>query len=288
MSARSIWKGSISFGLVNIPIKLYTTTDNNNEFSFNQLDKEGHRIQYKKWCPIEEREIPYSELRKGYEISKDKYVLVEKEDLEKIKAKTTKTIDIKEFIDTKEFDPILVEKSYYVAPDNGSSGGHKNSKSKTKNISSASNKAYNLFVSTIRETDKIAIGKVVLKDREHLVALRSYQKGLIMHQLMYQEEIKPIDEVEGMPGSENSIPTSAIDEREIELGKLLVDNLTNKEFDASQYSDDYAKQLENLISAKSQGKIYTFEETEEKNDVGDNLLEALKASVQKSKSGNSS
>jgi DNA end-binding protein Ku len=288
MSARSIWKGSISFGLVNIPIKLYTTTDNNNEFSFNQLDKEGHRIQYKKWCPIEEREIPYSEIRKGYEISKDKYVLVEKEDLEKIKAKTTKTIDIKEFIDTKEFDPILVEKSYYVAPDNGSSGGHKNSKSKTKNISSASNKAYNLFVSTIRETDKIAIGKVVLKDREHLVALRSYQKGLIMHQLMYQEEIKPIDEVEGMPGSENSIPTSAIDEREIELGKLLVDNLTNKEFDASQYSDDYAKQLENLISAKSQGKIYTFEETEEKNDVGDNLLEALKASVQKSKSGNSS
>jgi DNA end-binding protein Ku len=288
MSARSIWKGSISFGLVNIPIKLYTTTDNNNEFSFNQLDKEGHRIQYKKWCPIEEREIPYSEIRKGYEISKDKYVLVEKEDLEKIKAKTTKTIDIKEFIDTKEFDPILVEKSYYVAPDNGSGGGHKNSKSKTKNISSASNKAYNLFVSTIRETDKIAIGKVVLKDREHLVALRSYQKGLIMHQLMYQEEIKPIDEVEGMPGSENSIPTSAIDEREIELGKLLVDNLTNKEFDASQYSDDYAKQLENLISAKSQGKVYTFEETMEKNDVGDNLLEALKASVQKSKSGNSS
>ena len=288
MSARSIWKGSISFGLVNIPIKLYTTTDNNNEFSFNQLDKEGHRIQYKKWCPIEEREIPYSEIRKGYEISKDKYVLVEKEDLEKIKAKTTKTIDIKEFIDTKEFDPILVEKSYYVAPDNGSGGGHKNSKSKTKNISSASNKAYNLFVSTIRETDKIAIGKVVLKDREHLVALRSYQKGLIMHQLMYQEEIKPIDEVEGMPGSENSIPTSAIDEREIELGKLLVDNLTNKEFDASQYSDDYAKQLENLISAKSQGKVYTFEETAEKNDVGDNLLEALKASVQKSKSGNNS
>jgi DNA end-binding protein Ku len=285
MGGKSIWKGSISFGLVNIPIKLYTTTDYNNEFSFNQLDKEGHRIQYKKWCPVEEREIPYSEIKKGYEISKDKYVLVEKDDLEKIKAKTTKTIDIKEFIDTKEFDPILVEKSYYVAPDTGNSGGHKNSKNKTKNISSASNKAYNLFASTIRETDKIAIGKVVLKDREHLVALRSYQKGLIMHQLIYQEEIKPIDEVEGMPGSENSVPIPPMDEREIELGKILVDNLTNKEFDASQYSDDYSKQLADLISAKSQGKAYTFEETDEKNDVGDNLLEALKASVQKSKSG---
>jgi DNA end-binding protein Ku len=288
MGGKSIWKGSISFGLVNIPIKLYTTTDYNNEFSFNQLDKEGHRIQYKKWCPVEEREIPYSEIKKGYEISKDKYVLVEKDDLEKIKAKTTKTIDIKEFIDTKEFDPILVEKSYYVAPDTGNSGGHKNSKNKTKNISSASNKAYNLFASTIRETDKIAIGKVVLKDREHLVALRSYQKGLIMHQLIYQEEIKPIDEVEGMPGSENSVPIPPMDEREIELGKILVDNLTNKEFDASQYSDDYSKQLADLISAKSQGKAYTFEETDEKNDVGDNLLEALKASVQKSKSGSSS
>jgi DNA end-binding protein Ku len=288
MGGKSIWKGSISFGLVNIPIKLYTTTDYNNDFSFNQLDKEGHRIQYKKWCPVEEREIPYSEIKKGYEISKDKYVLVEKDDLEKIKAKTTKTIDIKEFIDTKEFDPILVEKSYYVAPDTGNSGGHKNSKNKTKNISSASNKAYNLFASTIRETDKIAIGKVVLKDREHLVALRSYQKGLIMHQLIYQEEIKPIDEVEGMPGSENSVPIPPMDEREIELGKILVDNLTNKEFDASQYSDEYSKQLADLISAKSQGKAYTFEETDEKNDVGDNLLEALKASVQKSKSGSSS
>ncbi len=277
-----MWKGSISFGLVNIPIKLYTTTDYNNDFSFNQLDKEGHKIQYKKWCPIEEREIPYSEIKKGYEISKDRYIMVEKEDLEKIKAKTTKTIDIKEFIDTKEFDPILIEKSYYVAPDNGNDS-HKNSKSKKRNINSVPNKAYILFVNTIRETDKIAIGKVVLKDKEHLVALRSYQKGLIMHQLMYQEEIKPIDEVDGMPGSENSIPSPPMDEREIQLGKILVDNLTNKEFDASQYSNDYAKQLEDLISAKSQGKIYTSEEKEEENDVGDNLLEALKASVQKSK-----
>jgi DNA end-binding protein Ku len=109
-----------------------------------------------------------------------------------------------------------------------------------------------------------------------------------MHQLIYQEEIKPIDEVEGMPGSENSVPIPPMDEREIELGKILVDNLTNKEFDAGQYSDDYSKQLADLISAKSQGKAYTFEETYEKNDVGDNLLEALKASVQKSKSGNSS
>ncbi|MGN6821235.1 MAG: Ku protein [Candidatus Nitrosocosmicus sp.] len=281
MSARSIWKGSISFGLVNIPIKLYTTTDYNNEYSFNQLDKEGHKIHYKRWCSVEQREVPYSEIKKGYEISKDNYVLIEKEDLEQIKAKTTKTIDIKEFIDSKEFDPLLIEKSYYVAPDNNNNT-HRNSKSK-KNIISASIKAYSLFVNTIKETDKIAIGKVVLKDKEHLVALRPYQKGLIMHQLMYQEEIKPIDEIDGMPGSENSVSLPPIEKKEIELGKILVDNLTNKEFDVSLYSDDYTKQLEELISAKSQGKVYTFEEKEDDSDTGDNLLEALKASVQRSK-----
>jgi DNA end-binding protein Ku len=282
MGGRSIWKGSISFGLVNIPIKLYTTTDYNDRYSFNQLDQEGHKIQYKKWCPVEQREIPYSEIKKGYEISKDKYVLIEKEDLEKIKVKTTKTIDIKEFIDTKEFDPILIEKSYYVAPDNGNES-QRNNKSKKKIINSSSIKAYNLFINTIRETDKIAVGKVVLKDKEHLVALRAYQKGLVMHQLMYQEEIKPINEIEGMPGSENSIPSPPVDKREIELGKILVDNLTNKEFDASLYFNDYAKQLEELISAKAEGKVYTSEEKEIEADVGDNLLEALKASVQKSK-----
>ena len=249
MGSKSIWKGSISFGLVNIPIKLYTTTDYNDGYSFNQLDQEGHKIQYKKWCPVEQREIPYSEIKKGYEISKDKYVLIEKEDLEKIKVKTTKTIDIKEFIDTKEFDPILIEKSYYVAPDNGNDS-QRNNKSKKKIINSSSIKAYNLFINTIRETDKIAIGKVVLKDKEHLVALRSYQKGLVMHQLMYQEEIKPINEIEGMPGSENSIPSPPVDKREIELGKILVDNLTNKEFDASLYFNDYAKQLEEINICK--------------------------------------
>jgi len=282
MSSKSICKGSISFGLVNIPIKLYSTTDYNDGYSFNQLDQEGHKIQYKKWCPIEQREVPYSEIKKGYEISKDKYVLIEKEDLEKIKVKATKTIDIKEFIDTKEFDPILIEKSYYVAPDNGNDS-QRNSKSKKKIINSSSIKAYNLFINTIRETDKIAVGKVVLKDKEHLVALRAYQKGLVMHQLMYQEEIKPINEIEGMPGSENSIPSPPVDKREIELGKILVDNLTNKEFDASLYFNDYAKQLEELISAKAEGKVYTSEEKEIEVDVGDNLLEALKASVQKSK-----
>src|SRR5919202_42355 len=278
MAARSMWKGSISFGLVNIPVKLYTTSDNNNDFSFNQLDDKGHRIKYKKWCPIEDREVSYSELKKGYQISKDNYAVIEKEDLDKIKLKTTQSIDVKEFIDSKDFDPLLIEKSYYVAPE-------KNKKT------SAIDKAYTLFARVINETNKIAIGKVVLKDREHLVALRAYQRGIVMHQLRYIDEIKPVDEVEGMDGSSSSSSfqqQSSIDNKELSLGKTLVENLSSKEFDIGQYSDEYTKQLEQLINAKIAGK-QTLNVTESGNakedDVSKNLLEALKASVkQKNKS----
>ena len=115
--AASMWKGNISFGLVNIPVKLYTAIDTSKDISFNQLDNKGHRIQYKKWCPVEEREVPYSEIRKGYEIAKDQYVVIEKKDLEKIAVESTRTINIKEFIDEQELDPLFVEKSYYIAPD---------------------------------------------------------------------------------------------------------------------------------------------------------------------------
>jgi DNA end-binding protein Ku len=275
MPAHSIWKGSISFGLVNIPVKLYSTSDNSKEFSFNQLDNKNHKIQYKKWCPIEDKEVPYSELKKGYPISKDNYVVIEKEDLDRIKMKTTQSIDIKEFVDSKDLDPLLIEKSYYVGPE-------KNKKNGTID------KAYTLFSRVINETNKIAIGKVVLKDREHLVALRAYQRGIVMHQLRYIDELKPVDEVEGMDGSSSSSSSfqqPSIDSKELSLAKTLVENLSNKEFDISQYSDDYTKQLEKIINAKAIGKD-TVSNTLSKNqdeDVNKNLLEALKASLQQQK-----
>src|ERR687888_259766 len=221
-SARAIWKGSISFGLVNIPIEVFSATQKEEYTSFNQLDDKGHRIKYRKWCPIEDREVSYSELKKGYQISKDNYAVIEKEDLDKIKLKTTQSIDVKEFIDSKDFDPLLIEKSYYVAPEKNKKTG-------------AIDKAYTLFAKVINETNKIAIGKVVLKDREHLVALRAYQRGIVMHQLHYIDEIKPVDEVEGMDGStissQGQQQQSTVDNKEISLGKTLVENLTSKEFD---------------------------------------------------------
>ena len=125
----------------------------------------------------EEREVAYSEIKKGYEIAKDQYVVLEKKDLETIKLKTTNTIDIKEFVDEKELDPIMIEKSYFIAPDN-----------KNKNDKS-------LLVKVLTETKKIALGKVVLRDKEYVVALRPYQRVIVMHLLHYIDDIRPVDEI---------------------------------------------------------------------------------------------
>src|SRR5215213_9050080 len=217
MAARTIWKGSISFGLVNIPVQVFVATQKDEFSPFNQLDEKGHKIKYKKWCPIEEREVPWSEIKKGYEITKNK----------------------------------------------------------KKNTSPSNSKAYSLFVKILNETNKVAIGKVVLRDKEHLVALRSYQRGLIMHQLKYLDEIKPMDEVEGISSSQHP----KIEDKELSLGKTLVDNLTSEQFDIGKYSDTYSKELEKLIDAKSKGQNVTISEEEEKAEDTTNLLEALKASI---------
>jgi DNA end-binding protein Ku len=238
MAARSIWKGAISFGLVNIPIQVFSATQREDYTSFNQLCEKGHRIKYKKWCPVEEREVPWSEIKKGYEITKNSYVILEKEEIDKIKLKTTNTIEVKEFIDSEEFDPIFIEKNYYIGPDSG--------KKKKKNV---------------------------LREKEQLVALRAYQRGLVMHQLKYLDEIRPMDEI----GNLDSL--QKVDSKELSLGNTLVENLTTEKFDPGQYSDTYAKELEKLIEAKSKGQKVTVKEEEEKPEETTDILEALKASL---------
>src|SRR5919197_940776 len=261
-SARAIWKGSISFGLVNIPIQVFSATQKEEYTSFNQLCNEGHKIKYKKWCPVEEREVQWSEIKKGYEISKDTYVVLEKEDLEKVKLKTTNTIEVKEFIESGQFDPIFIEKNYYVGPETAK-------KKKTE----TSTKAYSLLVKILNETNKVAVGKVVLRDKEHVVALRAYQRGLVMHQLKYLDEIRPMDEIGLLDGLQQ------VDSKELSLGKTLVENLSSEEFDLGQYSDAYAKELEKLIEAKSKGQKVSIKEEQEEVAETTDILEALKASL---------
>jgi DNA end-binding protein Ku len=261
MAARAIWKGSISFGLVNIPIQVFSAIQKEDFTSFNQLCDKGHKIRYKKWCPVEEREVQWSEIKKGHEITKNNYIVLEKEDLDGTKLKTNNTIEVKEFIKSEEFDPIFIEKNYYVGPDPG------------KKSTEASSKAYSLFIKILNETKKIAIGKVVLREKEHLVALRAYQRGLVMHQLKYLDEIRPMDEI----GNLDSL--QKIDSKEISLGKTLVENLTAEKFDPSQYSDSYAKELEKLIEAKYKGQKVTIKEVEETPEETTDIIEALKASL---------
>jgi DNA end-binding protein Ku len=232
--ASTIWTGSISFGLVNVPVRLYATVDTSKVFSFNQLDKEGHRIRYKKWCPVEEREVEYSEIRKGFEFAKDKYVVIEKRDLEKIAMESTRMIIIKEFIDEQDLDPLFVEKSYYVAPDPTDKRSRK--RAKDSSAPPVQDKAYSLLVKILHDTKKAAIGKVVLRgEGEQLVAIRAYQRGLVLHTLHYLNEIKPLETITEI--SEFRVPP--IDENERSLGQLLIENLTSKEFDLSSYHDEY-------------------------------------------------
>ena len=259
-----IWSGSISFGLVTIPIKLYPATDDKS-FSFNQLCPKGHRIKYKRWCPVEVKEISYSEIKKGYEIEKDNYVVIEKNDLEKIKLKTTKSIDIKEFVDSKELDPIIIEKSYYVAPD-------------TKR---GNDKAYSLLVKILSDTKKIAVGKIVLRDKENIVSLRPYQRGMVMHVLRYLDEIRPTDDIPEI--TEAAKQRAKLEPEEISLAKMLVDKFSSKHLDLSDYSDTYAQELEKLIEAKAKGKPIIFR-TEPKQKATPDLLDALKASIEVKKS----
>jgi len=261
MAAHATWKGSISFGLVNIPIQVFSATQREDYTSFNQLCDKGHKIKYKKWCPVEEREVQWSEIKKGHEITKNNYIVIEKEDLDKIKLKTNNTIEVKEFIEADEFDPIFIEKNYYVGPDPG------------KKKVEAATRAYSLLVKILHETGKIAIGKVVLREREQLVALRAYQRGLVMHQLKYLDEIRPMDEI----GNLDSL--QKVDAKELSLGKTLVENLTTEKFDPGQYSDTYAKELEKLIEAKSKGEEVVPKQVEETPEETTDIIEALKASL---------
>jgi DNA end-binding protein Ku len=279
-----MWKGSISFGLVNIPVKLYNAIDTSQKISFNQLDSKVHRIQYKKWCPVEEREVPYTEIKKGYELAKDKYVVIEKQDLEKIAIESTRTIAIKEFINEQELDPLFVERSYYIAPDSADTR-KKRKKKQEKDASSATSiqdKAYSLLVKVLHDAKKVAIGKVVLKDgeKEHLIAIRAYQRGFIMHTLHYLDEIKPVEDIKEI--SETKVPE--IDKNEMSLGKLLVESLASKGFDISRYHDEYVEKLQGLIKAKAKGEVQVIRHAVKKPKQTQDLIAALKASLAKSPS----
>lgn len=248
-----MWKGAVNFGLINVPIKMFTATESKN-ISFKSLHKECHTpIKQKRFCPNCDKEVEYTDIVKGYEYQKDSYVIIEDEDLEAIPGEKSKTIDIVEFVKLEQIDPVYFDKSYYLAPED------------------TGKKAYKLLVSALEQTGKIAIAKVVIRSRESLVALRIYEEILIMETMHYPDEIRKSKEV---PGANYDINLS---ENEVAMAKQLIEGLAT-DFEPEKYTDNYRTQLLEIIESKVQGKEITHVKEKPNTGVID-LMEALQASL---------
>ena len=211
--ARSIWSGSISFGLVNVPVKLYTAVARKS-VHFHQLhDADGSRIQQKRFCAADGEEVAYENIVKGYEVSPGRYVVVEPAELESLDPKKTRLIEIEQFVDQAEIDPILYDQPYYLAPGTGAA------------------KAYRLMLDAMREEGKVAIARVVLRQKEHLVALRATDDVLIMATLVFADEVVAPSTLDELTGADVEVS-----ERELKVARQLIEMLSGP-FDATHYRD---------------------------------------------------
>jgi len=252
---KAIFNGAISFGLVNIPIRIYAATEARQIELHLFCNISNTPLKYIRWCPVCKKKIEWKDIRHGYKLSKDSWVILEKEELEKIKLPTTKTIDIQHFVDVSQIDPIYFEKTYYVAPEEPGI------------------RPYALFTEALRVVNKAAVGKVVLRNKEHVVCLRPYHKGLAMHTLYYAYEIRDIDSLSELRSM------AAVNKSELELAMALIDKLTEDVFDAAKYKDQYNDALKKLVKAKAEGKEFKVEE-EKPAEETKSLSEALKISIE--------
>jgi len=251
---RSIWRGAISFGLVNVPVKLYSAVSRKT-VRFHQLhDKDGVRIQQKRVCPADGEEVPYDNIVKGYEISPDRYVVIEPEELDALDPKKTRAIEIQEFVDLEEIDPIYYDHPYYLAPDTGAS------------------KAYRLLLRAMEETNKVAIARVVIRQKENLVAIRPTGDVLTMATMIFHDEVVSPGAIEELPDDE-----AEASKREVEMAQQLIDSLTG-DFEPEKYHDEYRERVLELIEAKAQGEEITIQPPEEPAKVPD-LMAALEQSL---------
>jgi DNA end-binding protein Ku len=255
---RSIWKGHIRFSLVTIPVLVYNALDTEKTISFHLLHKEDHGpIGYDKRCRKCNRVVTSEEIVKGYKYEPERYVIVEKEDLEKLNLKSTKIIEIAGFIDPKEVSPALYEAPYYAGPDGP-----------------VAVQAYSLLAAALRESGKMGIGKVVLRDREDVVLIAPYEDALVLYRLRWPEEIRNIHEIPQFEGK-------SIDQAGLKLARSLVDSMTTT-LDKIDLTDRYHDALRALIEAKVAGREIVTVEEEEKPVV--DIMTALKQSIEQAKS----
>jgi DNA end-binding protein Ku len=253
---RAIWSGAISFGLVNVPVKLYSATSPKT-VRFHQLSaKTGARIRQKRVDPSTGDEVPYEEIVKGYELSPERYVMIAPEELEALDPKATKTIDIEDFVDLSEIDPIYFDHSYYLAP---SAGGAK---------------AYRLLLDAMRESGKVGIGRVVIRSKQQLCALRPTGDVLTLSTMLFGDEVLAPDRIDEL----DSVGDSEASDRELQMAEQLITSLS-REFDPSKYKDDYRDRVIALIERKAAGEEIAAPPEAEETEAAPDLMAALEASL---------
>ena len=250
---RPIWKGAISFGMVSIPVKLYTATDEK-DVRFNQLHvKDNSRVRQKLFCAEEDVEISRDEIVKGYEISSGRYVVLEDDDFEKVPLATTRAIEITDFVSLQDIDPILYQKTYYLEPEE------------------IGMKPFALLMAALRSTERVAIAKIAMRQKEQLCTLRLYENTIALETMFYSDEIRSTKELNA-PGEKVEVS-----DRELKMAESLVEMLTS-DFDFEQYKDNYREALLSVIRAKADGEVVEVA-IPEPPKVTD-LMEALRASVE--------
>jgi len=255
---RAIWKGHIQFSLVTIPIRIYNALDSGQTISFNLLSKEGHNpVSYEKKDKVTGKPLKNDEIVRGYQYEPGQFVIIEQEDFEKVRLKSTRVIEIEGFVKAEEVHPTLFEAPYFIGPDGDVAA-----------------KAYGLLCHTLKESGKIGVGKVVLRDRETPVLINPHEGGILMYRLRYPNEIRNIREVPQLIEVKNP------EKEQLKLAKTLVDSMTTR-FSKIEMKDHYFDALKEIIDAKIAGKeIVTV--AEEEPEVVD-IMTALKASIDKAK-----
>jgi DNA end-binding protein Ku len=254
--ARAIWSGAISFGLVNVPVKLYSATSPKS-VRFHQLSsKTGARIRQKRVDPSTDEEVPFEEIVKGYEITPDRYVVIEPEELDALDPKATKTIDIEEFVDLDQIDPIYYDHSYYLAP---AAGGAK---------------AYRLLLDAMRESGKVGIGRVVLRSKQQLAALRPAGDVLTLTTMLWGDEVLSPDRLDEL----ESVSETEATDRELKMAEQLIDSLSG-DFEPSRFRDEYRERVLDLIERKAAGEEIAVQPQAEEPAAAPDLMAALEASL---------
>ncbi len=252
---KSIWNGSISFGLVNIPVKLYSAVESKS-FSFRMLDKKTNSpIKYKRISEKTGKEVPWSEIVKGIEISKGKFFVPTGEQLQSIKPEKSSTVDIVEFVDQQQIDPIYFNSHYFIGP----------SKEKEK--------TYFLFREVLQATARTALGRFVMREKEYVCAIMSYKQGLLLTTLNYPYEIRNIADIDNI----ESAPK--MQKQEMELAKELINKLYKEELDLKQFKDTFAEEMAKMLKKAAKGEVIEIKKEEKKEKKEENLIAALKASL---------